>query len=60
MQNTCPFPDRGKNVDIIEPFPTTNQESPISALSNMMSEKFILSYGWGESRIQDFNKPEVF
>ena len=30
MPNTCPFPDCGKNVDIIEPFPT-NQESPISA-----------------------------
>ncbi len=43
MLNTCPFPDFGKNVDIIEPFPTTNQESPISALSNMMSERFILS-----------------
>ncbi|CAI2170679.1 4996_t:CDS:1, partial [Funneliformis geosporum] len=27
MPNTCPFPDCGKNVDIIEPFPT-NQESP--------------------------------
>ena len=42
MPNTCPFPDCGKNVDIIEPFPT-NQESPISALSNTMSERFILS-----------------
>ncbi len=42
MPNTCPFPDCGKNVDIIEPFPT-NQESPISALSNRMSESFILS-----------------
>src|SRR6266498_3146010 len=43
MPNTCSFPDCEKNVDIIEPFPTTNQESPISALSNMMSERFILS-----------------
>src|SRR5436305_14818194 len=43
MSNTCPFPDCGKNVDIIEPFPTTNQGSPISALSNRMSESFILS-----------------
>src|SRR5437764_2455103 len=43
MPNTCPFPDCGKNVDIIEEFPTTDQESPISALSNMMSERFILS-----------------
>ena len=43
MPNTCPFPDCGKNVDIIEPFPNTNEESPISALSNRMSESFILS-----------------
>src|SRR6266540_3684156 len=43
MLNTCPFPDCEKNVDIIELFSTTNQESPISALSNMMSERFILS-----------------
>src|SRR5256885_417816 len=43
MPNTCPFPDCGKNVDIIEEFPTTDQESPISALSNRMSESFILS-----------------
>ena len=43
MPNTYPFPDCEKNVDIIELFPTTNQESPISALSNMMSERFILS-----------------
>jgi hypothetical protein len=43
MPNTCPFPDCGKNVDIIEPSPTTNQESPISALSNRMDETFILS-----------------
>ena len=42
MLNTCPFPDCGKNVDIIELFPTTNQESPILALSNMMNERFIL------------------
>src|SRR5437763_4391232 len=47
MPNTCPFPDCGKNVDIIEPFPT-NQESPsqsseISALTNRMNESFILS-----------------
>ncbi|CAB4393246.1 unnamed protein product [Rhizophagus irregularis] len=41
--NICPFPNCGKNVDIIEPFPTTDQESPISALSNRMSESFILS-----------------
>ena len=43
MPNTCSFPDCGKNVDIIEPFPNTNEESPISALSNRMSESFILS-----------------
>jgi hypothetical protein len=43
MPNTCPFPGCGKNVNIIEEFPTTDQESPISALSNMMSERFILS-----------------
>ena len=43
MSNTCPFSDCRKNVDIIEPFPTTNQESPILTLSNMMSERFILS-----------------
>jgi hypothetical protein len=43
MPNTCPFPDCGKNVDIIEPSPTTNQESPISALSNRMNETFVLS-----------------
>ncbi len=43
MPNTCPFSDCEKNVDIIEPFPTTNQELPILTLSNMMSEKFILS-----------------
>src|ERR1043166_6379862 len=42
MPNACPSPDCGKNVDIIEQFPT-NQESPISALSNRMSESFILS-----------------
>src|SRR5437764_14003772 len=29
MPNTSPFPDCGKNVDIIEPFPNTNEESPI-------------------------------
>jgi hypothetical protein len=43
MPNTCPFSGCEKNVDIIEEFPTTDQESPISALSNMMSERFILS-----------------
>ncbi|GBC50845.1 uncharacterized protein OCT59_022625 [Rhizophagus irregularis] len=43
MPNTCPFPDCGKNVDIIEEVPTTDQESPISALSNRMNETFILS-----------------
>src|SRR5688572_13804547 len=43
MPNTCPFPDCGKNVDIIEPSPNTNEESPISALSNRMNERFILS-----------------
>jgi len=39
--NTCPFPDCGKNVDIIEPFPT-NRESPISALSNRMNESLAI------------------
>src|ERR1044072_3624648 len=43
MPNTCPFPNCGKNVDIIEEVPTTDQESPISALSNRMNETFILS-----------------
>ncbi|CAG8690621.1 12987_t:CDS:2, partial [Ambispora gerdemannii] len=43
-----PIPDYRKNINIIEPFPT-NQKSPssqlgeISALSNRMSESFILS-----------------
>ncbi|CAB4385974.1 unnamed protein product [Rhizophagus irregularis] len=62
MPNTCPFSDCGKNVDIIEEVPTTDQKSPISALSNRMNETFILSspiLRMEESRIQDFNKPEV-
>ena len=42
MPNTCPFPDCGKNVDIIEPFPNTNEESPISALSNRMNESLVI------------------
>ena len=42
MPNTYPFPDCGKNVDIIEPFPNTNEESPISVLSNRMNKSFIL------------------
>jgi len=42
MPNTCPFPDCGKNVDIIEPFPNTNEESPISALSNRMNESLAI------------------
>ena len=60
--NICSFSDCRKNVDIIEPFPTTDQESPITALSNWMNERFILSspvLRMEESRIQDFNKPEV-
>ncbi|CAB4376434.1 unnamed protein product [Rhizophagus irregularis] len=48
MTNTYPFPDGGKNVDIIEPF-SAIQDSPLShssgtsALSNIMSERFILT-----------------
>ena len=42
MPNTCPFPDCGKNVDIIEEFPNTNEESPISALSNRMNESLVI------------------
>ncbi len=42
MPNTCPFPDCGKNVDIIEPFPNTNEESPISALSNRINESLVI------------------
>ena len=42
MPNTCPFPDCGKNVDIIEPFPNTNEESPILALSNRMNESLAI------------------
>ncbi|PKY53907.1 hypothetical protein RhiirA4_472385 [Rhizophagus irregularis] len=39
--NTCPFPDCGKNVDIIKLFPT-NQKSPISALSNKMNKSLAI------------------
>ena len=73
MPNTCPFPDCGKNIDIIEP---SNQESSllsqssgILALTNMMSERFILSspvyqsYRWEKSpkkiMWQKFQRPRV-
>ncbi|CAI2175139.1 16691_t:CDS:2 [Funneliformis geosporum] len=46
MLNTCPFPDCGKNVDIIEPFPTnqesSSQSSEISALTNRMNESLAI------------------
>jgi hypothetical protein len=62
MSNTYPFSDCEKDVDIIEPFPNTNKESPILALSNRINKRFILSspiLQMERVRIQNLNQSKI-
>ena len=67
MPNTCPFPDCGKNVDIIEQASArrdsqSSQSSMTSAISTLMGEKLILTspkMRWKVLKTQYINKLKV-